>query len=264
MNPPSEASRQERPRWVVSIVSHGHGAGVSRALSDLHRQLEGTAHRFVLTLNAGEDEGFVAGLPPSIRTRLDLVRNATPRGFGANHNAALRGRDCDFVLAADPDLAAPEPIFELIEGHLSDPRCGIVSPLAQTPDGRAEDNGRALVTPERLLRRYLRGRHRDAALATPGTVEVDWLAGLFMAMRADTFERLGGFDEGYYLYCEDVDLCLRARHAGLSVRLLCDTRITHAANRSTLKNLHHLRWHVGSLIRLWRSPAYRRFRMPQR
>jgi N-acetylglucosaminyl-diphospho-decaprenol L-rhamnosyltransferase len=245
-------------RWTVSVISHGHGAGVARVLEDIHAQLGAALGRLVLTLNAGEDAGFVDRLPDALRARLELRRNDRPRGFGANHNAALHASDTEFVLMADPDLALPQPVFAALESALADPRVGIVAPRAMTPDGRAEDNGRRLVTPAALLHRSLFGHRRDSAsLPREGTADVDWLAGLCLAMRAETFRRLGGFDEGYHLYCEDVDLCLRARAAGLSVRLLCDLQVTHPARRASRRRLQHLRWHVASLLRLWRSPVYR-------
>jgi N-acetylglucosaminyl-diphospho-decaprenol L-rhamnosyltransferase len=250
----------QRTRWTISVVSHGHGASVARVICDLHAQLGEIPHRFVLTLNAGEDPAFVEQLPGSARSRLRVIANARPRGFGANHNAALCDAQSDFVLVADPDLTVEQPVFAILEGALSEPRCGIVAPLAQTPEGAAEDNGRALVTPARLLRRRLLGRHRDVPAQREGRSEVDWLAGLFLAMRGETFRILGGFDERYHLYCEDVDICLRARQLGLSVELLCGLSVTHRANRDSLRKPQHFLWHVQSLVRLWRSPVYREAR----
>jgi N-acetylglucosaminyl-diphospho-decaprenol L-rhamnosyltransferase len=252
----------DRVRWTISVVSHGHGAGVARVIGDLHARLGDTPHRFVLTLNAGEDPAFIEQLPQSMRSRLRVIANARPRGFGANHNAALRDAESDFVLVADPDLTVEQPVFAILEAALSEPRCGIVAPLAQTPDGAAEDNGRALVTPVRLLRRRLLGRSRDVPRQREGRNDVDWLAGLFMAMRSETFRRLGGFDERYHLYCEDVDICLRARQLDLSVELLCGLRVTHQANRDSLRKPRHFLWHVQSLLRLWRSPVYREAQSP--
>ena len=247
----------EDPVWTISIVSHGHGVRVCGALSDIHAQLAATPHRFVVTLNAGEDPACLDSLPDGVRARLAVLRNEGPRGFAANHNAALLGRRSRFVLVADPDLRLPEPVFAALEAELQATDCGIVAPLAQTSGGVPEDNARSLTTPTAILRRALLGRQGDVPAQPVGRRNVDWVAGLFMAMRADTFARLDGFDERYFMYCEDVDLCLRARHMGLTVRQLGDLRITHDANRNTLKQLRHFAWHSQSLLRLWRSPAYR-------
>jgi GT2 family glycosyltransferase len=90
-------------------------------------------------------------------------------------------------------------------------------------------------------------------------MEVDWVAGLFMAMRAETFETLGGFDERYFLYCEDAELCLRAWNRGFDVRVVPAAPVTHPARRQTMKNWRHFRWHLESLAKLWNSDSYRQF-----
>ncbi len=242
--------------WTVSIVSHGHGAQVLSTLRALQARLGDC--RLILTLNVPDDDAFLAQAPAELQQRLEVRRNASPRGFAANHNAALADCDTEFLLIADPCLGLPQEIFPAIEARLREPGSGIVSPRACTPAGRLEDNGRALVTPAALLRHYLLREAR--APSSPGTralEPVDWLAGLFLAMRRETFERLGGFDAGYFLYCEDVDLCLRARQLGLAVELLPQLRISHAANRDTRRKWRHFLWHLGSLLRLWRSAPYR-------
>ncbi len=250
--------------WTISIVSHGHGPRMLPGIRDLQRHLQDVGYNLVITLNAGEDAAFLESLPEADRSHIRLIRNPQPRGFAANHNAALLGARSRYVLAADPDLAIERNVFPALEAALSAPDCGIAAPLACSPGGSAEDNGRPLVTPLALLRRYLRGRHRDVAPPASGTHEVDWLAGLFLALRSDTFERLQGLDERYFMYCEDVDLSLRAHALGLKVRLLCDLRIAHAASRSTLKRREHFLWHVASLWRLWHTPAYRAMRRSKR
>lgn len=244
--------------WTISIISHGHGSGILCGLRDMHRHLQGIPHRFVLTFNAGEDTGFLDELPEPLQACISVIRNAQPKGFAANHNAALCGAQSQYVLAADPDLAMEQDVFGALQAELSHPDCGIVAPLARTSRGLPDDNGRRLVTPMNLLLRILRGRRSDAPSGDFRAIRnVDWLAGLFLAMRSETFDRLGGFDDRYFMYCEDVDICLRARQMGLSVRQHCGLSVTHDANRKTLKQPRHLLWHVSSLLRLWRSPAYR-------
>ncbi len=244
--------------WTISIISHGHGSRILRGILDMHRHLQETAHQFVLTFNAGEDVSFLSQLPPSAVEHIRIIQNPKPRGFAANHNAALKYANSRYVLAADPDLKVRDNVFPALQKSLADPACGIVAPLAHTSQGMPDDNGRSLTTPTRILQRVLMGRGRDRPpVDFCGAREVDWLAGLFLAMRSDTFDALGGFDDRYFMYCEDVDLCLRARQMGLHITQRCDLHITHDANRKTLKRLSHLIWHFSSLIKLWRSTAYR-------
>ena len=253
------------PSWTVSVISHGHGAGLLGILGDLHQRLSGRDYHIVVTHNLPEQDTLSAALTAEQRAHTSFRTNATPAGFGANHNAALIGAQGDHVLMVDPDLRLPVPLFDALDAALAKPSTAIVSPQARTPEGLAEDNGRPLLTPLRLLRRYLLGRARDTRrLAHAPSAEVDWLAGLFLAMRRADFEALGGFDTRYYMYAEDIDLCLRAQLRGGRCLLLQNSHIVHPARRATLSSRQHLVWHLRSLLRLWRSPVYHNYRRQQK
>lgn len=246
-----------QPLWSVSIVSHGHGERVLSSLVSIDRCLANRPREIFLTLNTPEQCDFLKALPPATRQRIRLLRNERPLGFGANHNRALNRARGKYFLIADPELSImDEDLFQRLEQDLALPGAGIVAPLAMTPEGAYDYNGRPLVTPLSLVRKYLFHRSTQSGTA-PSRVDIDWLAGLLMAMPADVFRTAEGFDEGYFMYCEDVDLCLRVQQKGYWVRLLHDVQITHHAARNTRKSLRHLYWHVASLLRLWRSKAYR-------
>ena len=68
---------------------------------------------------------------------------------------------------------------------------------------------------------------------------------------------VGGFDERYHMYCEDVDLCLRLRGGGWRLARADAAVVEHAARRGSHRQWRHLGWHLRSLWRLWRSPAWR-------
>jgi hypothetical protein len=77
----------------------------------------------------------------------------------------------------------------------------------------------------------------------------DWVAGMFMLFRNELFREIGGFDERYFLYYEDVDLCFRLRQHGYDVVLVPDARAAHFAQRQSHRNPRYLLWHVRSLVR---------------
>lgn len=244
------------PEWSISIVSHGHVDGVARLLTDFRHYLQPERVEVILTLNVEEPTAKIERTWPG---RLRIIRNSIRKGFAANHNAALRTATGRYFAAVDPELRLHGNPFERLKSELNDPGAGIATTLVFDEHDCVADNARRLVSPKALLRRYLlRDRNRFTTNLRQ-SIDVDWIAGLLMTMRADTFTRLNGFDERYFLYCEDADLCLRCWNMGLRVTVVPAPVVTHVAQRQTLKRLRHLSWHCQSLAKLWGSEAYRAF-----
>lgn len=113
--------------------------------------------------------------------------------------------------------------------------------------GNRQDSERALPTPQALWRRRVLGR---------GETRVDWVNAACLVLPRSVWHQLGGFDETYFMYCEDVDLCLRLRLLGFALAL-APARVVHAGQHASHRRWRHLRWHVQSLLRLWRSPVFK-------
>ena len=122
-----------------------------------------------------------------------------------------------------------------------------------------QDSFRDFPTPFEVLRRRLPGyRFTPPPVDNTGLVKSDWIAGIFMLMRSETYRRINGFDEKYHLYFEDVDFCARARLAGLKVLVDTNVRVQHDAHRASRKKLIYLFWHIQSAFRFFTSPVYKR------
>ncbi len=226
----------------VSIVSHGHGGMVERLVSQL---LEFPAvQRVILTLNLPERVAF-RGHPKVL-----LIENAQPKGFGANHNAAFGQSHAQYFCILNPDIEfRSDPFGELLQCH-QHTQAGIVAPLILNPGGGIEDSARYFPTLFGLIKKILRlddGRFPLKSDNQPWSP--DWVAGMFMLMTSTVFERLGGFDERYFLYYEDVDLCRRVRQLGMSIVVCPTASAIHDARRDSHRKLKHLRWHLASMAR---------------
>ncbi len=235
-------------------MSHGHGPLAEKIVADLLACPE--VARVVVIRNIPE----TLALPDD--PRLVRIDNATARGFGANHNAAFARVQTPFFCVINPDIRLRQnPFPALLEG-LRDGRAGVCSPRVLGPTGVQEDHARYFPTFASLVLKALTrhpGRHAEG---TPGRLESpDWVAGMFLCFRSEAFRAVGGFDEGYYLYYEDVDLCARLRRRGSDVRLCNGATVVHDARRESRKNLRFLRWHLASLARyLWKHAG----RLPAR
>lgn len=235
----------------IQIVSHGHADCVRALLDDIGNG----DHRIFLLENLESVELAIPG-----RDDLSILRSASPAGFAENHNRLAALGSAEFIAVLNPDLRLRAGVFTELLPFFDDPAVGIVAPRVRSPEGQIEDNARGVVTPASLVRRHLLGGRRaqdypDSSRAC----EPDWVAGMFMIVRRRVFERIGGFDAGFRLYCEDVDICLRTWLEGYKVICVPTPGVVHAAKRASRYNGAHFLWHVASLWRLWRSPAYRQF-----
>jgi GT2 family glycosyltransferase len=79
---------------------------------------------------------------------------------------------------------------------------------------------------------------------------------MFMLLDSKAFRTLGGFDERFFLYYEDVDLCCRIRLAGCSLTICPAVNVVHDARRASHRNLRFMKWHLASMIRFFCSPVF--------
>jgi len=231
----------------VSVVSHGQANLVNNLLSDLVR-CNSVPLQVILTLNLDEPLPFAETGHPF---PLTVIRNVRPKGFGANHNAAFQHTEGRFFCVVNPDIRLPANPFPMLVSDLADHQVGVVAPLVKTIDGTIEDSARRFPTPLTILSKLI-GRPQTAdypPLEFP--FSPDWVAGMFMLFRKDTFSRLNGFDESYFLYYEDVDICARMQKIGL--RAVSDPRIScvHDARRTSHRNLRYMSWHLKSMAKFF-------------
>ena len=236
-------------RITISVVSHGQAALVHALLKDLACYCGDTVG-VILTLNIPESLPFsLDEFPFPVR----LIRNASRKGFGANHNAAFRQVKADYLAILNPDVRLYENPFPALVGALSDPEIGIVAPLILHPGGRVEDSARRFPTPLAILRKSLGFAGSPDYVIHADPVRVDWLAGMFLVLTPDSFSTVRGFDEEYFLYYEDVDLCWRLQQSQRGALLIPGARAVHDARRESHRNLQYLLWHASSMLRFFRK-----------
>lgn len=227
---------------TASVVSHGHGDMVSRLIRQLLNHPEISS--VILTLNVPESLVLPAD------ERITVRENPEPLGFGANHNAAFLQSDTPFFCVLNPDIELIGNPFPVLCAQLKTSRAGLCAPLILGADGAVEDSVRPFITPWRMLLRKLGVAGRRATLKIGGPPFCpDWVAGMFMLFRADTYRRVNGFDESYFMYCEDTDICTRLWQAGKRVVVCPDVQVIHHAQRASRRDLRHLSWHVASMLR---------------
>ena len=113
-------------------------------------------------------------------------------------------------------------------------------------------------TPLSILRKALFGGRVPEFEVGTADLYPDWVAGMFMVFRRETFAAVGGFDERYFLYYEDVDLCTRLALAGKRVVYCPAVEAIHDARRERHRSPQYFRYHVASMLRFFCSAPFRR------
>jgi N-acetylglucosaminyl-diphospho-decaprenol L-rhamnosyltransferase len=242
---------------TISIVSHGHGPLLGQVLRDLSLQTVRDRLNVVVTLNLA-DEPFDASGYDGLR--IQVLRNPIPRGFGANHNAAFSRCDDEWFLIVNPDVRLPDvSAIEKLLATSGDAggKPGMIAPRIMNSAGGREDSVRPNLSLGSLLGRVVGGRRE--ALATTSTRAgrpFFWVAGMFVVASSDAFRAVGGFDERFFLYCEDYDLCARLYLSGRCIVVREDVVVIHDAQRDSRRSRRYLKWHMESLMKVWTSKAF--------
>ena len=208
----------------------------------------------------------VANLPGSVGSRRDDVRvleNPRPLPLAANLNLGIAATTGEYVLAVNPD-AIPEPgaVAELVAFADAHPRAGVVGPQMRWPDGTWQPTRRRFPTvrgtlARRVLRRPYESQREHYLLdeRPAGPVEADWMLLAFLLLRRSMLDELDGLDAGFRHYCEDIDLCYRAKLAGWERWYVPSAVVVHeyaaVIDRRFLSR--HTLWHLRGMARFVRK-----------
>ncbi len=229
---------------LISVVSHNQSELALAFLRDLHELSPSTT--VVFTNNTTEPmphwpEGW----------SVVCVQNASMKGFAANHNQALKNAQTEFVCVANPDIRLTSNPFPALLSVMDDPTVGLVVPQVLNPIGQVDDSVRRFPAPWHLMLKLF-GKYDGRMTLSPNHPQsVPWAAGMFMLFRKEAFDAVGGFDEGFHLYYEDVDICARLWQSGWRVVHQPSAKVVHHAQRASRRNWQYFRWHIASILRFF-------------
>ncbi len=202
--------------------------------------------------DAGADEIVVVDSGSTDGTG-DAVRSAYPDvtvlelanvGYGRGANAGVARTSAPVVVVANADTRfSPGSLDELRRSMAESPEIGAVGPLVLYPDGRRQASARTFPTLGQAAGHALLGlwlpsnpwtrSYRQTDVDPDAERDVDWVSGCAVAFRRWAFDSVGGFDPGYFMFVEDVDLGYRLRQEGWRIRFAPSARVVHAVGAST-------------------------------
>ena len=226
---------------------------IDNLLHDINKHCRATSLEFILTLNLDETPSVTlddVGFP------VRIIRNTKPLGFAVNQNQAFAHATGQFFCVMNPDIRLNEDPFPALLSCLQNSSVGVVAPVVLGEEGEIEDSARYFPTPFKILCKAFGKCKGSDYVVKNEPIFPDWVGGMFMLFPSELFKQFNGFDQKFFLYYEDVDLCARLRLLGYEVALCPAARVVHQARRSSHQDFKYLRWHMASMLRFFCSGVF--------
>ena len=241
------ARKQAPPDVSVIIVNYNVRDFLHQSLLSLQKALKGIRSEIFVVDNASDD-----GSAEMVRRRfprIRLIANTANLGFAKANNIAIKKARGKFLLLINPDTIVQEDTIRVMVDFLqSHPDVGLAGCKILNPDGSFQPAcrrgfptpwvaftkifGLSIVFPKSKLF----GKYNLTYLNTEETYPVDAVSGSFMMVRKEICEHVGGLDESYFMYGEDLDWCYRIREAGWRIYYVHSTQIIHYKGESTRRS----------------------------
>ena len=251
---------------TIQIVNYNSRENLAKCLDSVYENIpSGSSLQVIVINNESESIGDNLNSFPDV----EAIEGKENLGFGRAHNLGARKARGKYILFLNPDTRIlPDTIAELVRVFDSDEKIGVAGPLLVGESGDVEEEhyGFRKTLFSLVGSKLFRNGGKFAKL-----MEVDWISGGAMMIRKDLFSEMGGFDEKFFMYFEDVDLCLQAKKRGYRVVVDPKARIFHKGGQSfsdeRLKKKYYyasqdyyIRKNFGSwqagLVKILRFPFY--------
>jgi N-acetylglucosaminyl-diphospho-decaprenol L-rhamnosyltransferase len=226
------------------VVNHDGGPGLCEAVASL--RAAGLSE--VVVVDTASTDGSLAALAAA-DTSVRLLPTGRNLGYGRAANDGVRLTNARYVLICNADIVLEAEALSLLRNVIdSRDDLAVVGPRLVSPDGVPYPSARAfpsfttaaghavvgLFHPDNpWTRRYRMAEGSNLFEGLRAEEDVDWVSGACFLARREAFDSVGGFDERYFMYVEDLDLCWRLHRAGWAVRFVPSARVVHDQGSST-------------------------------
>lgn len=212
----------------------------------------------------------------SISPKVEYIFGQGNVGYGSAHNIAIRQSielGAKYHVVINPDIEFKNGVIESLTQYMDNHTdVGQVMPKIIYPNGELQYLCKLLPTPMDLIGRrfvpiksYVEKRNQRLEMRNSGydqEMMVPFLSGCFMFLRVDALAKVGGFDDDFFMYCEDIDLCRRIGLAGYRTMYYPTVEVVHAHKKESFKSKAMLKAHIKSAIRYfnkwgWLFDGYR-------
>ncbi len=219
---------------------------------------------YVDNCSTDDSVGFIREKYPQVK----VIVNSEKLGFGENNNKGVLASTGDYIGIMNPDIILKEgSIDKVIEKAQEMSGRGVFAPQLLNPDGSVQYSVRKFATLKMMLQRWMSWENDNSNnsgvreylckdIDNCKTQKVDWAMGAALFMSRDVYAQLGGFDQRYFLYMEDEDLCLRAWQQGIPVIYYPESQMTHNHLKGSRKLGKKTFYHLKSLFTFFRRHGF--------
>ncbi|MCL4352868.1 glycosyltransferase family 2 protein [Patescibacteria group bacterium] len=238
--------------YILSIIILSYNTSdltvgcVKSIIDNYRKEIEDEILEVIVVDNASSDNSVFNLLKIN---NIKLLRNKTNAGFSKGSNIGAKLAKGDYLLFLNSDTrVSGKGFLQMAEFLKKNKNIGILGGRLLNPDGSLQASGGNFYNPGNLLLMLLGGERLGLIRKKAARKEsVDWVSGASMMIKRDLFESLGGFDEYFFMYIEDMELCFRVKKLGLKIYLYPDIRLVHEVHGSSSRTFAIINIYRGIL-----------------
>lgn len=254
-------------KYTVSgcIVTHNNMRTIKDTLDSIFEYTKGVDFKLFAVDNLSED-----GTPDFIREnypQIELIEPGTNKGFGSGHNEVLGKINSKYHAIINPDVIIKSDVVKIMADKMDeDESVGMISPKILFPDGRLQILGKRMPKIKYLVASRMRKGDEPSPLLAEFAMldhdpdseyQVEVATGCFLFIRTELFKKIGGFDEGYFMYVEDYDLSCQVNKIS-KVLYYPKAVIYHVWGRESKRNFKLKIVHIMSMMRFYRKWKFKK------
>ncbi len=186
----------------------------------------------IIVIDNASEDGSVEAIRAEFSSKIQIIGNKRNLGFaGANNQGAALSQGSFLLFLNSDTIAHNDFLSQCLNLFKQNEKIGVVSPRLKLEDSQAQKNAFGLFP---TLLRLITQATKKEQIIPEGTkvLKTDWVSGCALIIRRELFEKIGGWDDHFFLYFEDIDICKRAKQEGYEVVVNLESEITHLGGKS--------------------------------
>jgi GT2 family glycosyltransferase len=228
------------------IVSYNTFPLTEAAVRSALRAADNLEHEIIVIDNASPDGSgarLASAFPRDTFKNIHVIQNESNVGFARANNQGARIAQGDVLFFLNPDTVVRDHAIWILHNFImTHPEAGAVGPHVVNPDGTDQSSTARFLTAREIIRHHLpitsllRGQDRRQGPVPETTSRADIVNGCALAIRRDAFDEVGGWDESYFMYAEETELCYSTVRRGYANYFVRESQIVHYGGASSLEN----------------------------